>query len=258
MISRLNSSPPGRLALRKIGGLQSAAEHLRDRFHHHAVRDEGVHDGRGRRERHVESLDVEIRVAERIVVVNAQVGEVEEVLLAGMADVVVERQLAPPIRGRDRDDLRAALLGLFRRVNRRGVHADVVEDDEQVVLADAVVADEAVGVAGGALDFQVLQRLAHGADVVADDRIDVGQAAGAEEHLEDHHAGVSAAAIDVHQPILLVGVGDHPPGAFEFRRVMRFDRRELRGHVLQVFLPVLALAHARTLSVPRAAAKATF
>ena len=54
--------------------------------------------------------------------------------------------------------------------------------------ADLVVADEAAAVAGGPLDLQVLEGLADGADVVAQDGVDVGQPAGAEEHLEDHHA----------------------------------------------------------------------
>ena len=114
--------------------LQAAADHLGHRLHHHAVGDEGVHHRGGRRHRHVEALDPEIGVAEGVLVVDAQVGVLEEVLLVGVADVVVQGQLLPPVAGGDGDDLRAALLGLVGGVDRRRVHADVVEDDQQVAL----------------------------------------------------------------------------------------------------------------------------
>jgi len=57
-------------------------------------------------------------------------------------------------------------------------------------LAHLIVSNEAVAVAGRALDLQILQRLAHRADVVPHDGVDVGQSAGAEKHLKHHHAGV--------------------------------------------------------------------
>src|SRR5688500_18787967 len=155
-------------------------------------------------------------------------------LLVRVADVVIARELLLPVAGRHRNDFRAPLLGLLDGVDRRRVVADVVEDDEQIVALHVVVADEARAVPRRALDLDVLRRLAQRGDVVAVDGVDVGEAAGAEEHLADHHDRVPPAAVDVDQPVLLVRVGHHRAGPAEVVGLRRFDGVEFALDVGEV------------------------
>src|SRR5438552_8107267 len=78
---------------------------------------------------------------------------------------------------------------------------------------------------------------------MAKDRVDVCQPAGAEEHFADHHDGVSAAAVDVDQPVLGIGVGDHFARPADVPGFAFFDLIQLPSDVLQVFLPARMAIH---------------
>ena len=72
---------------------------------------------------------------------------------------MVLRHLVLPVARRDGDDLAAALLALLRRVDRRGVDADVVEEEDDVARLRIVVLDDGRAEVDGALEGEVLERL---------------------------------------------------------------------------------------------------
>ena len=92
-----------------------------------------VGNGANRR-RHAGHVDD--RVANGVVVVDAHVGVVEEVLSVRVADEMVLRHFVLPVRRRDGDYLRAALLALLRRVD--GGKAKVLLSRMSLPLADVV------------------------------------------------------------------------------------------------------------------------
>ena len=67
---------------------------------------------------------------------------------------------------------------------------------------EPVVLHDAPAVVHAPLQLQVLQRLVEDRQAGLHDRVDVGQAAGAEEHLAHHQRRVAAAAVDVDQPVV--------------------------------------------------------
>ena len=123
-----------------------------------------------------------------------------------VADEVVLGHLVLPVRGGDGDDLRAALLALLGRVDRGGVDADVVEEDHHITLLDAVVLDDGRAEVDGALQLKVLERLVEDGERRLHKRVDVGEPAGAEEHLAHRKRGVPAARIDVDELVVRNGV----------------------------------------------------
>ena len=118
--------------------------------------------------------DLDNRVADGVVVVDADVRVVEEVLPVRVADEVVLGHLVLPVGARDGDDLRAALLALLRRVDRGGVDADVVEEDHDVPFLDAIVLDDGRAEVDCALQLQVLERLVEDGERGLHERVDVG------------------------------------------------------------------------------------
>lgn len=58
----------------------------------------------------IEALQLDHGVAQGVIVVDADVGEVEQVLAGGMAQLIIQRDVFLPVGGGNSDDLRAPLL----------------------------------------------------------------------------------------------------------------------------------------------------
>ena len=99
------------------------------------------------------------RIAHGIVVVDADIGVVEEILPVRMADEMILRHFVLPIRRRHRNDLRAALFALLCRVDGRRVDADVVEEEDDVTFLDIVILDDRRAEIDGAFELKILERL---------------------------------------------------------------------------------------------------
>ena len=74
-----------------------------------------------------------------------------------MADEMVFRHFVLPIRACDGDDFAALLFDLHGGVDRGGIDADVMENDDDIVLFDVVVFDDGRTEIDGAFKLQILK-----------------------------------------------------------------------------------------------------
>ena len=182
----------------------------------------------------IEALQLDHGVAQGVIVVDADVGEIEQVLAGGMAQLIIQRDVFLPVGGGNSDDLRAPLLGLHDGVNGSGVGADVVINNQHVILLEIVIFHDGAAIIDAALQRQVLLRLVEHGQAGLHAGVDVAQAAGAEEHLADRQSGVTAAAVDVDQTIVLNGIGHQLCGGTDVVVLLRFDFVEQLHHLGQI------------------------
>ena len=202
------------------------------------MRDREVHDVRDGADGRRHAGNRHHRVADGVVVVDADVRVVEEVLAVRVADEVVLGHLVLPVGARDGDDLRAALLALLRRVDRGGVDADVVEEEHHVPFLDAVVLDDGRAEVHGALQLQVLERLVEDGERGLHERVDVGETAGAEEHLAHREGGVPAACVDVYELVVGDGVRHQLRGGLDVGLLLLGDFADVRDRLVDVSVVV--------------------
>ena len=124
-----------------------------------------------------------------------------------MTQLVIQGDVILPVGGGNGDDLGAPLLGLHNSVDGGGIGADVVVDDEHIILLQVVVLHDVAAVVDTALQGQILLSLVEHGKTGLHAGVDVAQTAGAEEHLADRQGGVAAAAVDIDQAVILDGIG---------------------------------------------------
>ena len=182
----------------------------------------------------VQPGDVHDGVADGIVVVDADVREIEKILAGRMADEMVFRHFVLPVGARDGDDFAALLLDLHGRVDGGGIDADVVENDDDVVLLDVVVFDDGRAEIDGALQFQILERLVEDGEGGLHERVDVGEAARAEEHFAHGKRRVAAAAIDADEAVVGDGVRHEACGLADVVALLIDDLADVGEGVVDV------------------------
>ena len=129
------------------------------RFDFQQVRDREIDHIGDRGNRGVKSRNVHDGVSHGIVVVDAHVGEIEEIFSGGMTDEVILRHFVLPERTGNGDDDRSAFFRFHCRINRSRIDADVVEDNQQIARLKIVVADDRRAEIHGSFQLQILQRL---------------------------------------------------------------------------------------------------
>ena len=140
-----------------------------------------------------------------------------------MAKLIVLGDIVLPVGGGDGDYLHSALLCLKRCVDGGGVGADVVIDYQDIVLLQVVVVHDVPAVVHAALKGQVLLRLVENRKAGLHAGVDVAQAACAEEHLADGESGVSAAAVDVYESVVLDGIRHELRGGLDVVKLLGLD-----------------------------------
>ena len=117
----------------------------------------------------------------------------------------------------------APLLGFHGRVDGGRVGADVVEDQQHIVLLQIVVIHDGAAVVLAPLQRQILLRLVEHGQPGFHAGVDVAQPARPEEHFAHGQRGMSAAAVYVDEPVVLNRLGHQLSGRPDVFVLLAFD-----------------------------------